>query len=77
MKAILLEAAGGTDQLKYAEIERPQPAPGEVLLRNGAVSVNPVDIKSRKGGAFFSKLAEAPPMILGWDVAGTVEAVGE
>ncbi|RYY59687.1 MAG: NADP-dependent oxidoreductase [Chitinophagaceae bacterium] len=77
MKAFVLNAAGGTDALQLTDIEQPRPAAGEVLLRNEAISINPVDIKTRKGGAFFNKLMEAPPAILGWDVAGTVEAVGE
>ena len=77
MKAIVLKGAGGIDQLQYTDIDRPAPAAGEVLLRVAAISINPVDIKTRKGGGFFAKLQEAPPAILGWDVAGTVEAVGE
>ncbi|TCZ73732.1 NADP-dependent oxidoreductase [Flaviaesturariibacter aridisoli] len=77
MKAYVLNAAGGTDVLQLTDVRQPRPAAGDVLLRNEAISINPVDIKTRKGGAFFNKLMEAPPVILGWDVAGTVEAVGE
>ncbi|RYY39587.1 MAG: NADP-dependent oxidoreductase [Chitinophagaceae bacterium] len=77
MKAIVLKAAGGTEQLEWTELPKPAPAAGEILLRNEALSVNPVDFKTRKGGAFFAKLSETPPIVLGWDVAGTVEAVGE
>ncbi|GAB4094287.1 NADP-dependent oxidoreductase [Flaviaesturariibacter terrae] len=76
MKAIVLGQPGDASVLHYKEINRPRPAAGEVLIRAEAISVNPVDIKTRKGGAFFSKLQEAPPAILGWDVAGTVEEVG-
>ncbi|GAA4336902.1 NADP-dependent oxidoreductase [Flaviaesturariibacter amylovorans] len=77
MKAILLAGAGGTEQLQYTTLPVPEPGPGEVRLRVRALSVNPVDVKTRKGGAFFSKLQEAPPAILGWDVSGVVDALGE
>jgi NADPH:quinone reductase-like Zn-dependent oxidoreductase len=77
MKAILLTEAGGTERLQYTDIPKPQPGPGEVLLRVAALSINPVDIKTRKGGALLAQLQAAPPVILGWDVSGVVEAVGE
>lgn len=77
MKAIVLNGAGGTGQLEYTQVHRPVAGAGEVVLRTEAISINPVDVKTRKGGAFFAKLMEAPPPILGWDVAGTVVEVGE
>jgi NADPH:quinone reductase-like Zn-dependent oxidoreductase len=77
MKAILLTEAGGTDRLQYTDIPKPQPGPGEVLLRVAALSINPVDIKTRKGGALLAQLQAAPPVIIGWDVSGVVEVVGE
>src|SRR5262249_31072560 len=56
------------------EFETPKPQPGnrDLLVRVKAVSVNPVDVKvrMRKQGT------EAQPIILGWDGAGIVEAVG-
>jgi NADPH:quinone reductase len=54
----------------FAEIELPKPSPTgrDLLVKVEAISVNPVDTKQRKT-ATGSK-------ILGWDAAGTVEAVG-
>jgi NADPH:quinone reductase-like Zn-dependent oxidoreductase len=54
------------------EVERPEPGPTEVLVRVAAAGVNPVDWKVRQGGGFLGE----PPFTVGWDVAGTVEAVG-
>ncbi len=54
-----------------ADIELPVPSPfgRDLLVRVEAVSVNPVDYKTRKTDT-------AGPRVLGWDAAGTVEAVG-
>ena len=54
------------------EVERPEPGPTEVLIRVAAAGVNPVDWKVRSGGGFLGE----PPFTVGWDVAGTVEALG-
>ena len=55
----------------FAEIEQPKPSPAahDLLVKVEAISVNPVDYKQRKQ-ATASK-------VLGWDAAGTVEAVGK
>ena len=61
----------GTDIASLTDIELPTPkATGhDLLVRVEAVSVNPVDTKQRKAGS-------PSPRVLGWDAAGTVEAVG-
>ena len=76
MKAIILTEAGSPDNLKLQNIDTPQPKEGEVLIKVKAISINPVDVKTRKGGALLAGLQQAPPVILGWDVAGDVTAVG-
>jgi NADPH2:quinone reductase len=55
----------------FQEIELPKPSPAghDLLVRVEAISVNPVDTKQRK-------LDSPTPRVLGWDAAGTVEAVG-
>ncbi|HZT44821.1 MAG TPA: NADP-dependent oxidoreductase [Gaiellaceae bacterium] len=58
--------------LVVEEVERPEPGPTEVLIRVAAAGVNPVDWKVRSGGGFLGE----PPFTVGWDVAGTVEALG-
>ena len=68
MKAV---AHTGTDIASLNDIELPRPSPTghDLLVRVEAVSVNPVDTKQRKAGS-------PTPRVLGWDAAGTVEAVG-
>lgn len=76
MKAIILTEAGGTENLSLREIETPQPIEGEVLVNVRALSINPVDIKTRKGGALLASMKESGPVILGWDISGVITAVG-
>src|SRR4051794_32136522 len=66
---------GGPDVLELREVDRPEPAPTEVLVRVAAAGVNPVDWKVREE-PWLPDLMGEPPLILGWDVAGRVEAVG-
>ncbi|WP_268225059.1 NADP-dependent oxidoreductase [Sinomicrobium oceani] len=73
MKAIILKAPGGTTQLEYTDIPVPVLREGEVLVRVRAISINPVDIKSRSGKGVYGRIREEDPLILGWDISGTVE----
>lgn len=72
MRAISQDSLGGPEVLKPIELPRPEPGPVEVLVRVHATSVNPTDWKIRQVGAWLGE----PPFVLGWDVSGTVEAVG-
>ena len=54
-----------------AELPKPSAAGRDLLVKVHAVSVNPVDTKRR-----MAKDADAAPKVLGWDAAGTVEAIG-
>jgi NADPH:quinone reductase len=63
----------GTESLRDIEIPKPSPTGRDLLVKIEAVSVNPVDVKTR---------ARVPPdkkdaTILGFDAAGVVEAVGD
>ncbi|KOU13285.1 NADP-dependent oxidoreductase [Streptomyces sp. WM6368] len=73
MRAIVVNEWGGPENLVEREIDRPEPGLGEVLVRVHAAGVNPVDWKTRDSGALIA-WGEHP--IVGWDVSGTVEAVG-
>lgn len=75
MLAVRMHAFGGPEVLVAEEVERPQPAPTEVLVRVLAAGLNPVDWKTRGGGG-MSGLLGFPPLTLGWDVSGVVEEVG-
>lgn len=75
MKAVLLQAYGGVDQLSYQDVPEPKPQKGEVLVKVAATSINPVDWKLRRGD-LKSVMPLQLPAILGRDVAGTVVALG-
>ena len=75
MKAIVINAYGNEDVLEYTEVERPEPKADEVLVKVHAAAVNPADWKIRDG--MGEELGFKLPLILGGDIAGTVEAVGD
>ena len=76
MMAVRLHAYGGPETLIYEQVARPVAEPGQVLVRVGAVGVNPVDWKTRAGRGVAGNLPQ-PPVITGWDIAGRVVALGE
>jgi synaptic vesicle membrane protein VAT-1 len=73
MRQIVITRRGGTDVLKITERPDPLPAAGEVLIRVQAAGINFADILARQG-----LYPDAPklPAVVGYEVAGTVEAVG-
>ncbi|MDQ1274807.1 MAG: hypothetical protein QG610_379 [Euryarchaeota archaeon] len=73
MKAVRIHEFGGPEVLKYEDVPEPQPGPGEIRIRIIAAGVNPMDWKMRKG--LVGKLPL--PMIMGLDVAGVVDAMGQ
>ncbi|MBZ9813870.1 NADP-dependent oxidoreductase [Mesorhizobium sp. CA7] len=73
MRAVIQTSVGGPEVLFVAEQPDPKPGPGEVLVRVKAAGLNPVDGAVR--GGFYPLLGE-PPFILGWDISGTVAALG-
>jgi NADPH:quinone reductase-like Zn-dependent oxidoreductase len=73
MKAMVLDRPGGPATLRLAEVAKPAPGPGQVLVRVHAVGLNPVDYKVGQTGHASWQY----PFILGLDVAGTVEELGE
>jgi NADPH:quinone reductase-like Zn-dependent oxidoreductase len=76
MKAVLLHSYGGVDQLVYEEVPIPLAAAGEVLVKLIATSVNPIDLKMRRGDV-KDRMPLQFPAILGRDLAGEVVALGE
>src|SRR5437773_5453406 len=71
MKAIRVHAPGGQEALRYEEIERAAPGPGQVLVKVEAAGVNFIDVYQRTG------LYKVPlPFTLGQEAAGSVAAVG-
>lgn len=75
MKAIVYSEFGNADVIKVIEVQKPTIKDDEVLIKSAAVSVNPADIKYRKG-LMQQRLPVQLPYTPGLDVAGTIEAVG-
>lgn len=79
MRAMVIDGFGGADRLHWAELPRPEPGPdpssSDVLVRVVSAGVNPADWKTREGklSAFIDYHF---PFVLGFDLAGIVEAVG-
>jgi NADPH2:quinone reductase len=73
MRAQILREHGGPDKLTLGDVPQPTPAAGQVLVRIRAAAINPVDLKIREGLPIGPEL----PAILGADLAGVVEQVGE
>lgn len=73
MKALQIKQYGGPEVLEVVDLPEPQTAPGEVLVRVRAATVNPVDAFTRQG--YTQELAPgiALPVTPGWDLAGTAD----
>ncbi len=74
MKAIVLQGHGSPDVMRFAEVDRPHPGPGQLLIEVAATSVNRPDIIQRNG--------HYPPPpgesdILGLEAAGRVLELGD
>lgn len=73
MKALLLDAPGPPETLRLGEAQAPHAGPGEIVVRVKACGLNPVDYRVAQSG----NPAWTWPHILGLDVAGVVEEVGQ
>jgi NADPH2:quinone reductase len=73
MRAQVLTGFGEADNFQEQTLPIPVPGPGQVLVRLHATSLNPVDIKIRRG----LPIAPEAPVILGSDIAGTIVSRGE
>jgi NADPH:quinone reductase-like Zn-dependent oxidoreductase len=81
VKAIVRDSYGSPDVLELTDIDKPEPADDEVLLRVHAASVNPADWHILRGIPYIARmqfgLRKPKDRILGCDVAGHIEAVGK
>ena len=73
MKAAYIERTGPPENIIYGDLPQPQLKGSQVLVKTGAVGVNPIDTYVRSGTV---KMPLPLPFIIGCDVAGAVEAVG-
>ena len=74
MKQIWITKFGGPETLEVREKELPPPGPGQVTVAVKASGVNFADLMARKG---LYPDAPKPPCVVGYEVSGTVEALGE
>jgi NADPH:quinone reductase len=73
LKAAYIEKIGPPKNITYGDLPKPKPEARQVLVKIGAVALNPVDTYIRAGLI----AADLPlPFVVGCDLAGTVEAVG-
>lgn len=78
MKAVIVNEAGGVENLQFMEIDKPVIGNDEVLVKVVSVSINPVDVKSRAyEGVLNWIFEEKRPVILGWDISGEVVETGK
>jgi NADPH:quinone reductase len=74
MKAVVMTGTGNADVLVLQDVPAPgKPKGREVLVRLMAAGINPADIKMRKAGTILPGVA---PIVLGFDGAGVIEALG-
>jgi len=74
MKAVRYHEFGGPEVLRYEEVEQPVPGAGQVRLRVAASAFNAADNGMRAG---FLPIPVVLPHVPGYDVSGTVEALGD
>ncbi|GLZ80865.1 NADPH:quinone reductase [Actinorhabdospora filicis] len=78
MRAIVVKGFGGPEVLELIETPTPEARRGQVRIKVAASAVNPVDVATAAG--IMHQIGNAPERAqvgIGWDVAGTVDAVGE
>ncbi|GIO25397.1 NADP-dependent oxidoreductase [Ornithinibacillus bavariensis] len=74
-RAVIINQYGGKEVLEEGSVTLPELGENQVLVREKATSINPIDWKLREG--YLKQMYEWKfPIILGWDVAGIIEAVG-
>ncbi|HEY0974963.1 MAG TPA: medium chain dehydrogenase/reductase family protein [Solimonas sp.] len=74
MKQVWITATGGPERLQVREAADPAPTPGSLRVRVRASGINFADIMARQG-----LYPDAPkiPCVVGYEVSGTVDAVGD
>ncbi|EOV3183341.1 NADP-dependent oxidoreductase [Enterococcus faecalis] len=75
MKAVVINQYGSKEVLEEAEVTLPELSEHQVLVKEYATSINPIDWKLREG--YLKQMFDwSFPIILGWDVAGVITEVG-
>jgi NADPH:quinone reductase-like Zn-dependent oxidoreductase len=74
MKAVRFHETGGSEVLRYEDADRPVPGPGEVRIQVAGSAYNPADGGIRGG---FLPIPITLPHVPGYDVSGTIDALGD
>lgn len=77
MRAAVVHTPGDAEAIEIIETAIPEPKAGEVRIKVEAAGVNPVDLQTRAGVYHELGWVTASPVGLGWDLAGTIDAVGD
>ncbi|HEX6524709.1 MAG TPA: NADP-dependent oxidoreductase [Streptosporangiaceae bacterium] len=75
MRALVISGFGGTDVLEIRDVPVPEPGDEQVRVRVEAAPVHPVDLNTREGH-LAGMLPGRSSYVLGWDAAGTIDALG-
>ncbi len=73
MRAMVIPRFGGPEVFELRDVPAPAAGPGQLLVRILVSGTNPVDAKLRQNGTWAGL---SPPVVLGYDASGVVEAVG-
>src|SRR3546814_17918511 len=76
MRTVEITGFGGPEVLRIGEAPRPKAAPGQIVVKVAAAGVTPVDWKVR-AGYLKAVMPFTFPTILGNELAGTIEEIGE
>lgn len=68
-------AGSAAEVISIIEVDTPEPGAGQVVVRVAAVGMNPVDVKIRQAAHDFGVIRYSD--LPGWDLSGTISAVGE
>src|SRR5919198_5277354 len=74
MRALVVQRPGGPEAMRLRQLPAPQPGPDQVVVAVEAVGVNPVDAGNR---ADPSWAGVSPPYVVGYELAGRIQAVGD
>lgn len=75
MKAAVIHDYGDNSVVKLTDVDRPDPRPGEVLIKVEAAGVNPIDWKIRNGAG--ERLGLKLPIHMGGELVGRIEQLGD
>ena len=74
MRAVVITRHGGPEVLRVEDRPDPEAGPGEVRISVNAAGINFADLMARAG---VYPDAPSPPCVVGYEVAGEIDAVGE